>query len=109
MMKMFEKIGEYLESKYTAQPAKPDDNDFEGEFEPMDTAKLPHLTSDNSHYISGRSVQVIIRELKERLNAVQVNRCAGESMGYQGSDALNGYIMREIEIGAALRELECKP
>jgi hypothetical protein len=106
---MFEKIGGRFNKTFTAQSEEPDDNDFEEKFEPDDPAKYPHLTSDNSRYISGRSVQVIIRELKEQLNKVQVNRRMGEAMGFQGSDALSGYIKREIEIGAALGELECKP
>jgi uncharacterized phage protein (TIGR01671 family) len=104
----FKTVRQRLAGLFTDQPAKPDDDsqDCPDKFEPDDPTKYPHLTSDNGRYISGRSAQVIIRELKEQLNKAQVSRRAGEAMGFQGPDALNKYLKREAEITAALKELE---
>jgi hypothetical protein len=55
---MFEKLGKYLESKYTAQPEEPDDNDFVEEFEPDDHTKYPHL-----YTVSSIRVEAVLREI----------------------------------------------
>jgi hypothetical protein len=104
----FKTIRQRLAGLFTDQPKEPDKDDFPecpDKFEPDDPTKYPHLTSDNNRYISGRSAQVIIRELKEQLNKVQVSRRVADVMGFQGSNALNGYIKREAEITAALGEI----
>jgi len=102
----FKTIRQRLAGLFTAQPEEPDKDDFPecpDKFEPDDPTKYPHLTSDNSRYISGRSIRVIIRELKEQLNAVQVSRRVIEVMV---GCSVEVYLKREAEITATLGELE---